>query len=360
MKIDILTPQSTLKRGFNDFYPILKWIKQFRKAGIKINFISNSKFPNSKTDILIVDSRYLQTLYSDRNVKEDERISRTIAALCQHGKKTVLYDNGDGAGSRAFWLTPLFDLHVKKQVLRNKQDYIIDNEDKSLMPWIPDDATPSNIPYKPLAISQISKIKLGWNIGMLDYRFFPLKNYYPIGTSGLFNQFYTSLKFLPPDHKKKEILTQYRGGISLDTRYSYQRKLTIEVLNKLKTENIPVITGGRVSHSQFINEFKKSHLAVSPFGWGEICYRDFEAIIYGNILVKPDMSHIDTFPNIYLPMETYVPVKWNMEDLPNIISEIRGNLSKYKKIALNAQKLYKELYNNDQKFIEQFKQAIEI
>ena len=29
---------------------------------------------------------------------------------------------------------------------------------------------------------------------------------------------------------------------------------------------------------------------LSPFGWGEICYRDFEAALNGMLLIKPDMN----------------------------------------------------------------------
>ena len=31
---------------------------------------------------------------------------------------------------------------------------------------------------------------------------------------------------------------------------------------------------------------------ISPFGWGEICFRDFESIILGKLLIKPNCDHI--------------------------------------------------------------------
>ena len=31
---------------------------------------------------------------------------------------------------------------------------------------------------------------------------------------------------------------------------------------------------------------------MSPFGFGEICYRDFEAMLNGACLIKPDVSHL--------------------------------------------------------------------
>ena len=355
--IEILTSNLAFKKGFNDFFPLIKWEDRLKAEGIKINFIS--KPIRNCGEILVVDYRFLQTLYSDRNIRELENVKKFVLSLRNHYKKLILFDSGDGTSSRAFWLTPYFDLHVKKQVLKNKLDYTKNNGDKSLMPWIPDNATPSNIPYKALDVSHVHKIKLGWNIGMLDYRYFPLKKYYPIGTSALFNNHYKELPFVSPD-KNRKYITTYRGGVSKDTRYSCQRSLTIQVINNLKTINLPVATGGKVSLHQFIKELKSSHIAISPYGWGEICYRDFEAVIYGNILVKPDMSHLDTYPDIFLPMETYVPVSWNMSDLPESFDTIIQNLADYKKIAHNAQRIYREIYHDEKRFIKQLKSAFEI
>lgn len=30
--------------------------------------------------------------------------------------------------------------------------------------------------------------------------------------------------------------------------------------------------------------------AISPFGWGKICYRDFEATLCGAASIKPNMD----------------------------------------------------------------------
>ena len=61
---------------------------------------------------------------------------------------------------------------------------------------------------------------------------------------------------------------------------------------------------------------------LSPFGWGEICYRDFESALYRNVLIKPSMEHLLTWPNIYQPF-TYFKLDWdfnNLDDLDEFIS----------------------------------------
>ena len=53
---------------------------------------------------------------------------------------------------------------------------------------------------------------------------------------------------------------------------------------------------------------------LSPFGYGEICFRDFEAVLSGALLLKPDCGHLETWPDIY-GEGTYVPLDWMASDL---------------------------------------------
>ncbi|MCL4187318.1 MAG: glycosyltransferase [Rhodobacteraceae bacterium] len=71
----------------------------------------------------------------------------------------------------------------------------------------------------------------------------------------------------------------------------------------------------RVSQERYYDEMLQARLCVSPFGFGEICWRDFEAVLCGAVLVKPDMGHVETLPDIFVPHETYLPVRWDFADL---------------------------------------------
>jgi spore maturation protein CgeB len=46
-----------------------------------------------------------------------------------------------------------------------------------------------------------------------------------------------------------------------------------------------------------------------------VCFRDYEAAAAGCLLVKPDMGHLRTSPNIFRDGETYVSVRWDLADL---------------------------------------------
>jgi hypothetical protein len=79
--------------------------------------------------------------------------------------------------------------------------------------------------------------------------------------------------------------------------------------------DLTVARQGLIPKKLYMREMEQSKICFSPFGYGEICWRDFEAIAAGAVLLKPDMSHIESVPDIYLPFETYLPVRWDLADI---------------------------------------------
>ena len=43
--------------------------------------------------------------------------------------------------------------------------------------------------------------------------------------------------------------------------------------------------------------------------------KDFETFINGSILLKPEMSHMLTWPNFYIENKTYIKFSWRINDL---------------------------------------------
>jgi hypothetical protein len=79
-------------------------------------------------------------------------------------------------------------------------------------------------------------------------------------------------------------------------------------------QGIKTTSEGRVSPATFLAELRNSKICFSPFGYGEVCWRDYEAIFAGSLLLKPRMDHVRLATDIFVPGETYVPLQWDYAD----------------------------------------------
>jgi hypothetical protein len=93
------------------------------------------------------------------------------------------------------------------------------------------------------------------------------------------------------------------------------RRPAAEAIAALQDRLKVLLPHDRVPPRQYAEEMLSTKICVSPFGYGEICWRDFEAVAYGCLLFKPDMGHVQAKPDIYQPLRTYVPVAWDFSDL---------------------------------------------
>jgi hypothetical protein len=364
LRIGILTYQNGYKRGACDFYPLIKWDKNLKNEGLFVSYFSNHEDPGLlRMNVVIIDHRYYRRLtVIEKKYPDLEFILELISELKKREVKIVLFDNSDGSGSDQFAFIKYVDTFVKKQVLKNRRLYLENNGILSRKPFLKgyklnlENKRDNNDNYVPCPEKYLYKIKVGWNIGMLDYRRIPFSKYLPIGTSRLFNSLLKGPNF-QEDIKNKLITSTFRGQVKSESEiYSFQRNKVIETFKK---KNSSYVTGGIIPRKEYLKELRQSKTCVSPFGWGEICYRDFEAIIAGCLLIKPDMDHIETYPDIYRKGETYLPLKWNMTDLEDTLKDAVENYQKYTELIKNAQRTYKKAISNSQEFIHHFKSIIE-
>lgn len=97
--------------------------------------------------------------------------------------------------------------------------------------------------------------------------------------------------------------------------YQFMREEALQAALSVRASGVICLIEGRVRRPQFFAEMRRSQLCYSPFGYGEVCWRDYEAFATGALLIKPDMGHLRTFPEVFLPGETYVPLRWDSADL---------------------------------------------
>ena len=120
----------------------------------------------------------------------------------------------------------------------------------------------------------------------------------------------------------------YEHDVCQTNYYDKHRKELLDTLGD-KYNIAKLVDGQRVSIEEYYNKMFNSKIIIAPLGYGEMAPRDLESAMFGSVLVKPDLSYIDTIPNIYLDLNTYISVYY---DWSNLIEKIDFVLSDYENI----------------------------
>ena len=153
--------------------------------------------------------------------------------------------------------------------------------------------------------------------------------------------FFTSPRFLNafgtkemPPWEGRDLDIQTRFGMKGTPWYQAMRQDAME-----KVKAIPGLTLSppeRVGYAQYMEEMRRSKICFSPHGYGELCWRDVEAVLAGAVLIKPQMDHLETLPDIYRAGETYLPVKWDFSDLEEVVQRVLADEALCRHLTSNA------------------------
>ena len=157
-------------------------------------------------------------------------------------------------------------------------------------------------------------------------------------------------------NKPFDVSCMFSWGDSLNYEYSnltspYYDNHRKELLLKLENTSYKVTKrekGVRIPQDQFYQNMYNSKIVTAPIRYGEIAVRDIEAASFGSVLLKPDMSHLDSYPFIYKDKETYIACKYDWSDVREKIDYI---LSNYKELqpylTENIKNEYTQQYSNE-------------
>ena len=135
----------------------------------------------------------------------------------------------------------------------------------------------------------------------------------------------------PPEGTRSIDLHARLGGADRDGWYGAMRRSALTA-----AEGLGSVTGTGIPRARFMAELQASKLCFSPFGYGELCWRDLEAIHAGAVLLKPDMGHLDSTPNLYEDGETYVALRWDFSDLADKAAALLADPDRRAHIARTA------------------------
>ena len=251
------------------------------------------------------------------------------------GARVALLDYYAPTSSPHFGVLPEVDLYIKRQALRDRSayqspppsgfvyaDFVSRTWGFDLEDWsfgsVPDPA-------------HGHKLVSGWNLGVA-FRYRML-----LAWSDR-----VSLPYgLRPIAINRRIGTINRVGRT--EWYQFSRGKLVEAVAPV-TDGVRTTGLGRVSSKRYFAELASSRITLSPFGWGEVCFRDYEAVVLGSLLVKPDMSHLETSPDIYVAGETYVPIRWDFADAAEVCADYLSKPRECRRIIRNARAALRSYY----------------
>ncbi|MEL6796089.1 MAG: glycosyltransferase [Planctomycetota bacterium] len=249
--------------------------------------------------------------------------------------KLIMLDYYAPTCSPHFGVLPHVDLYIKRQVLRDTEayqreydggfvyaDFVQNTLGFDLDGWhfgsTPDPA-------------HLNKLVSGWNLGVCFRNRSLLR---------LSDRASVPWRLRPYAVNRRVGLT---NAAKKEQWYQFSRRKLLEAIEPLASKRR--MTGiGRVGAKRYFAEMALAKLTLSPFGWGEVCFRDYEAIACGSLLVKPDMSHLVTSPDIYVPHETYVPIPWDFEGAAEICDRYLSDPRESTRIVRNARAVLRDYF----------------
>ena len=136
--------------------------------------------------------------------------------------------------------------------------------------------------------------------------------------------------------------TQANRGIDLHVRFDrvgspwYERMRTdaMQAINRIKVEERTKFE--RAPRHVFLAELRRSKICFSPYGYGEVCWRDFEAAMMGAVILKPTMNEVLTEPDFYRAWETYAPVDRDLSNLSAVVDALLADKELREQLSRNA------------------------
>jgi len=305
IKIRLIDPR--LHRNETSFRPFRNLREEFKDIGIEFIYDGDSY------DFAFVG----QASIIDKKVSLEESVEKGLNFLRTITGNYIILDGQDSTAL-------IGTINVFRHVYTNnncklflKNSYLKDF-DQYKKPWVNGRIYWGEGNYSVPDIDTLKpKMKLsGCNwLNTIPYRFFPYNG----------KHYDVSCMFTYPSLKPV-----YEHGLLQSEYYDKHREELLKILgNRYNIAKLGTVT--RVDQNVYYNMMANSKIIMAPLGYGEMAPRDLESAVLGGILMKPNLDYLWTMPNIYVPGETYVDVKYDWSDLLEKINEILSKYEYYQK-----------------------------
>lgn len=335
-RIHILTAGFTSPNGRAFLFPLIVFRRTLAAAGYQLKLFSSTTPALLDCDVLLIDSKF----HRDRWASDTPAALAEFRRFAAAGPRIVYCDTTDSTGGLMVDLLPIVDVYAKAQLLADRSAYLQPHygqriyTDHYFQTAAIEDSDPiwsSAVPDPAL----LDRLALSWNSGLADYSQhgparMALYRYCPVSSLLAYPRMAASADADRPIDVQARMGTRYnRAGVA------HHRQ---GVLAALASQ----IQSGKLKRSAYWREMTQTKLVVSPFGLGEITLKDFETFLAGSCLVKPDMRHLETWPNLFRCGETMACFSWEFDDIEDVIGSLLENPARRLEIAGAGQRAYRE------------------
>lgn len=355
-------------------FPILRYRRDIEDAGFDICLL-NDPDAVEEFDVLIVsDKVYVDGPDNNRDLLNDLRRFDQVA------DRLLWFDTTDGTTVQNYGtlsqstqkeILPNVDGYYKKQLLADRSQYLEPLYGSRLFSdfytreYLLKEASSEDLPRQRVQVDNredLEKLGIFWNLGQNIYVpythrftnwFFPklFDISTPVASRLPWNALLRrSLWWASPDRDRlNDVTGRFTTAFGSDPIQTHRQLVERTVADKLDLE--------RVSRREYWSELRQSKVLLSPFGWGEICHRDFEGFMSGCIVVKPTMDHLETWPQYYESGETILSFEWDMQDLKTTVERALNEYHEGNAIARQGQQRYCDYLVGDiaaKRFVSRF------
>lgn len=325
--------------------PLLTARKNFADKNYKLTFLTAFSDKVFESDIIFINSNVFRDLWQKKKVE----IFDFLLNSRKNQQHIIWFDTTDSTWCTQFEVLPYVDCFLKSQLLADKTLYLKSFRTGRIFTDTFDelyDTDEKNVAYPPAEEKYLDKIDISWNTCFENYNEsrYNLKNKVRRKLTGILMEKAAKpldINFTPYSPNRKNEISCRIGLSHSRPSVVAHRKAIIDLLKQrgVATE--------KVTLPEYFSELRNSQIGIGPFGVGEITLRDFEIIICGAVLVKPDMSHLETWPELFVDGRTCVTHKWDLSDFNQKLDKLLADKDLSAELINNAQKVYRNAVSAD-------------
>lgn len=340
-------------------HPVRVFKKELLDSGINVRYFSSplSKKIYECDALIFMEASYRNIL----PIEQKDKISAVdyLSTFLKRFQKVIWFDDHDSSGMLRTYVFPLVTYYAKAQLTKDFSYY-----QQNHLTGIPHlDFVNENFNLQDVERfkgiidkEEKAKLRLSWNLAMVNWK-------YLMSDDRIYRRLILRNTRSYDIHYNTKPLTNRRRPFSYRAsmwnnipllnwwRETTKNRLS-DFLSARKMD--PSDYFSQINRKQYHQEMADSIVTPSPFGFGEICYRDFEGFINGSLVLKPRMDHMITWPSLYIDGVTYISHKWDFSDFNEKLDDILLNPARYEDLAREGQKRFKEALSDGYGFAKHF------